>query len=559
MTSNLDGLIKWPLIVSQVAIVGGIFSHLFLWEQFGNKIARKNDDDDDGRSRDLHWLKRFTIMLVAASVTIVASASSSLFLQITELSGNSYYSYISIFTSILHGSSGIWLMHTATSIIVITCSVSFYYLSKRDNGKRIFQKNKPERVLSGRSPTSSLLYVALVAGALSIFANSISSHNAGVNFLPSLAISLDWLHFMAVSMWVGGLFYISAGLLATIRASSSVTPATETEDLSQRTSPSNKASNIEKKMTETSDSATYHYYLALLLPRFSLIATVSLGIIGVSGIYMAWIQLQNINALFNTNYGNILIIKLAAALPLVLLGAYHQLRLHRSVVRVASSGRVGSTMQITQSFDHDSEDEPSKGTVGRKKEINNNSNSKKNDISKFDKTIKIESLLAITVLLVASLLTITSPHPMDMSHMGMMSSTSSSSSPSVMNMTGMQTSVKNSTYVKQVSIMNINTKIEINPFYTGFNIFKIAFTDANGKPNTKVSSAELIFRNEQKDIGPIVVNLHTGTSWNIFCWNINTSTRRMEYSNCSLKDMQIMISTTSLLQKYQMHLFQLLL
>ena len=76
----------------------------------------------------------------------------------------------------------------------------------------------------------------------------------------------------------------------------------------------------------------------------------------------------------------------------------------RSVVRVASSGRVGSTMQITQSFDHDSEDEPSKGTVGRKKEINNNSNSKKNDISKFDKTIKIESLLAISVLLVASLL-----------------------------------------------------------------------------------------------------------------------------------------------------------
>ena len=58
-----------------------------------------------------------------------------------------------------------------------------------------------------------------------------------------------------------------------------------------------------------------------------------------------------------------------------------------------------------------------------------------------------------------------------------------------MNMTGMQTSVKNSTYVKQVSIMNINTKIEINPFYTGFNIFKIAFTDANGKPYTKVSSA----------------------------------------------------------------------
>ncbi|MGB7952361.1 MAG: copper resistance protein CopC, partial [Candidatus Nitrosopolaris sp.] len=32
VTSTLDGIIKWPMIVSQAAIVGGIFSHLFLWE-----------------------------------------------------------------------------------------------------------------------------------------------------------------------------------------------------------------------------------------------------------------------------------------------------------------------------------------------------------------------------------------------------------------------------------------------------------------------------------------------------------------------------------------------
>ncbi|HEY7079406.1 MAG TPA: copper resistance protein CopC, partial [Nitrososphaeraceae archaeon] len=42
VTSNLDGFIKWPLIVSEVAIVGGIFSHSFLWERFGNRIGKKN-------------------------------------------------------------------------------------------------------------------------------------------------------------------------------------------------------------------------------------------------------------------------------------------------------------------------------------------------------------------------------------------------------------------------------------------------------------------------------------------------------------------------------------
>ena len=37
------------------------------------------------------------------------------------------------------------------------------------------------------------------------------------------------------------------------------------------------------------------YFLALLLPRFSLLATISLGIIGVSGLYMAWIHLHTFN------------------------------------------------------------------------------------------------------------------------------------------------------------------------------------------------------------------------------------------------------------------------
>ena len=72
--------------------------------------------------------------------------------------------------------------------------------------------------------------------------------------------------------------------------------------------------------TEKSQSI-FVYYLALLLPRFSVLATISLGVIGVSGLYMAWIRLHSLNSLFSSAYGNILIIKLSVALPLVLLGA----------------------------------------------------------------------------------------------------------------------------------------------------------------------------------------------------------------------------------------------
>ena len=78
------------------------------------------------------------------------------------------------------------------------------------------------------------------------------------------------------------------------------------------------------------------YFLALLLPKFSLLATISLGIIGVSGLYMAWIHLHSFNSLFDTAYGNILMIKLLTILPVVLLGGYHQLTLHNFVVSIAS-------------------------------------------------------------------------------------------------------------------------------------------------------------------------------------------------------------------------------
>ena len=253
------------------------------------------------------------------------------------------------------------------------------------------------------------------------------------------------------------------------------------------------------------------HHLAILLPRFSLIATVSLGVIGISGIYMAWIQLHTFGNLFSTTYGNILIIKLVAALPLILLGGYHQLKVHRNIVIIANLAKNKARSQIsvsnkevTQNFNNDGADS------SINKSFNNIELRKnKNDIpSKFGKTIKIESLLAISVLLVASLLTITSP-PSKMSSMAMIMSGSSSSSSPTMSMPGMSTThLKNSTHVKQTNIMNVNTKIEVNPFYSGFNTFKISFTDSKGKPYTKVSSVEMTFRNDQADIGPIVANLN---------------------------------------------------
>jgi hypothetical protein len=120
----------------------------------------------------------------------------------------------------------------------------------------------------------------------------------------------------------------------------------------------------------------------------------------------------------------------------------------------------------------------------------------------------IESVLAICVLLVASLLTITSPNPMNMSSMSMGSSSSSSPShASTVQMDGMSmNTAKNSSYFKEV-ILDVNTKIEINPFHSGFNTFKITFITPDGKPYSNISTVRMIFKNDQADIGPITTTL----------------------------------------------------
>jgi hypothetical protein len=248
------------------------------------------------------------------------------------------------------------------------------------------------------------------------------------------------------------------------------------------------------------------FYLALLLPRFSVLATISLGVIGVSGLYMAWIQLHSFNSLFSSSYGNILIIKLSITLPLVLLGTYHQLRLHKNSVLVASIGKVGPCVRrgdIDKSRNH------GHTLISQNNdEINNNNDDlakdKVKDIpSKFSKTVKIESLLAIVVLLAASLLTITSPPVMNMPSMAMTPSASHSNT-----MPGMSViPAKNSTKIIQTKIMNVNTKIEINPFYSGFNVFKVTFTDSSGKPYSKVSTSEITFAKTAADISNVVANL----------------------------------------------------
>ena len=322
---------------------------------------------------------------------------------------------------------------------------------------------------------------------------------------------------MGVSLWIGGLFYISAVLLTTIKERTKnrdQETINESIEVGKKTIIPNKtfSLNVKKRFI-------FNYYLALLLPRFSLIATLSLGIIGISGIYMAWVNIHSFNFLFNSDYGHILIIKLISIVPLIILGGYHQLKLHNTVVRIASLGENGDNSRKNANIDEsniiDLSNNRKKNLNSKQKQYTEKTESNQiNIFGKFSKTIKIESLIAIGVLLVASLLTTTSP-PSSSTSMNMPSMGEDSHTMMMMSHDGFGESnnmpmpnLKNNSYVKEVNILNVTTKLEINPFHSGFNTFKITFTDSHKEPYSNISTVRMIFKNEQADIGPITKKLN---------------------------------------------------
>jgi copper transport protein len=382
VTSTYDGLLKVPLIISQAAIVGGVFNHIF-FQRVLNRIDTKHRINIENNN-NLQSQKKFFIILVSCGIAILVTGTSLIYLQAFSLSIDLNTDATTTFAILISTDVGtVWILRIITASIIIASSFLYYILEKMKIKKkrRILpsaEEHHDIQIEKKRSSSISriLLYAIIIAGAICIFSNSLVSHNTALTFLPSLAISMDWLHFMAVAIWIGGLFYISAVLLDIIRT---VTKAkTKFENYSSTSIRSDKIESA--------------YFLAILLPHFSVIATISLGIIGITGLYMAWIHLHTAEALFDSPYGNILIIKLSAALPMVILGAYHLLKLHHSLVEVAS-------MSIN--------------IEGRNKKsplLNSVNNNISLDVyAKFKKTIKIESIIGIGVLFAASFLTITSP------------------------------------------------------------------------------------------------------------------------------------------------------
>ena len=256
VTSYYDALLKTPLIVSQTAVVGVVFSHIFFQRIIRNHFPLILNRDCPGTDIPddtvyLRPLKRLFSILLSCGIAILLSGTSLFMLQAFSLSSELGLDVSTTFTILSSTPVGpVWNIRVITSLIIIASSIAYYICGKK------FSVIKGQIGKKGGVLLNGLLYTVLIAGAVCIYSNCMVSHNTALSFLPSLAISLDWFHFMAVSIWLGGLFYITTILLTTIRLLIKNNGYTE-DDVSR---------SLDINIVRDSS-----YYLALLLPYFSLI------------------------------------------------------------------------------------------------------------------------------------------------------------------------------------------------------------------------------------------------------------------------------------------------
>ncbi|MGH9191617.1 MAG: copper resistance CopC/CopD family protein [Acidimicrobiales bacterium] len=143
---------------------------------------------------------------------------------------------------------------------------------------------------------------------LALLATPGLSGHAGTTDPVGLNVAADMLHMVAAAAWMGGLLLLLGVAF----------PAT-------RNLPDGARARV----------------LAPMVARFSDVAVVAVAVLVVSGGLRAWAEVRTLDALTDANYGVVLLVKLAAVLPILALGAINNRRTKPQIVRLAAESDPG--------------------------------------------------------------------------------------------------------------------------------------------------------------------------------------------------------------------------
>ncbi|MEP7286104.1 MAG: CopD family protein [Chloroflexota bacterium] len=142
-------------------------------------------------------------------------------------------------------------------------------------------------------------WFALAAGGGLLFLDTLDGHSASASILAP-ALAADWVHLLAMTLWVGGLITFAL-VLGTLR----------------------KIDPVRRVRLR-----------AGLIGMFSNLSRIALVALLITGLYASYLHVGSTDALFTTSYGQLLLLKLVIIVPLLGVAAFNfavtQRRLHRA-------------------------------------------------------------------------------------------------------------------------------------------------------------------------------------------------------------------------------------
>lgn len=286
--SPLYAAVRWLTFVGILGVVGVVAFRLFVM----SVLERGGDPPDGGPMLADASARAVRIGLGAAGLLLVALVLR-LYAQLYALHGPSRILDTERIGSLLDGTTwgAGWMLQAGGLLLA---ALGF--------------------MLTRRRGRVGWTLAALGATVLS-FSPALSGHATGVQDVGWLAILADGLHVLGAGGWMGGLLVVTtAALPVALRQ------------------PTGRASAA-----------------AALINAFSPTALFFAGVVVATGVFSAWLHLGEITALWTTDYGRTLLLKLGVAALVFGTGAYNWLKVKPRLAREPQAGRLrrSATVELT--------------------------------------------------------------------------------------------------------------------------------------------------------------------------------------------------------------------
>ncbi|HZC49311.1 MAG TPA: copper resistance protein CopC [Nitrososphaeraceae archaeon] len=457
--SILDAIARFPALVGQVMIVGAAFGTLWLWKPV-SKINWLKSAFAQTRNRVDRSLVR---LIVIGSVILVVSDFGMIYVQ-------AYSINTGIADAIATKFGTIWIARTVESFVILAIAAVVYLKLKKT---------------SSAIPSKYDILTMIVVGIAILVTTTLIGHSAAIgNTIP---ITIDFIHNLAASIWIGSVIYLAFVVVPEIKQA----PLDEYV----------KASAV-----------------SIIIPRFSTITVLILGIIVITGPFLLYILENNIFLTLASLYGKALIAKLVLAAVMISIGGYNQIVIHRQALKVAAIAMSTSSSTLLTRNLGSRKISPMKRRQGAAQQTANNNhnelpssssspsnsyrpyNSHKNAVSKLNTSTKVEAIIGILLLAAVAVLVNTGLpasefQSQQQQQLQQQIQTQAKTLPSE--------NIKYQTFTKFVE-NGSRVRLIIEPFTPGNNNFKISFLNQN-RNLLDIKSVKMKLTQIEQGIGPIEV------------------------------------------------------